>query len=224
MANVYLFGASGHGKVVKDILNANGIKVEAFVDDNLSVDECAGRKVLHDAKGLSPMIVSIGVNKIRRIVVDRLVANANADGYSLEFATAIHPSAVISPTAKIGEGTVVMAGAVINADAVIGKHCIVNTGATVDHDCVIGDYCHIAPGAHVSGGTHIGEGTWIGVGACVIQCLNIGKDCMIGAGSVVVKDIPDGVTAYGNPCRVRIKAKQDNNMINNNLAPVNGGG
>ena len=223
MANVYLFGASGHGKVVKDILNANGVKVEAFVDDNLSVDECAGRIVLHDAKGLSPMIVSIGVNKIRRNVVERLLANAKAYGNDFEFATAIHPSAIVSPTAKIGEGTVVMAGAVINADAVIGKHCIVNTGATVDHDCVIGDYCHIAPGAHVSGGTHIGEGTWIGVGACVIQGINIGKDCMIGAGSVVVKDIPDAVTAYGNPCRVKIKNKQDHNMNNNNLTRLGGG-
>ena len=223
MANVYLFGASGHGKVVKDILNANGVKVEAFVDDNLSVDECAGRIVLHDAKGLSPMIVSIGVNRIRKIVVDRLVAKANKDGHSLEFATAIHPSAIISPSAQIGEGTVVMAGAVINADAVIGKHCSVNTGATVDHDCVIGDYCHIAPGAHISGGTQIGEGSWIGVGACVIQCLNVGKDCMIGAGSVVVKDIPDGVTAYGNPCKVKTNINTDNNMNNNNLTNLGGG-
>lgn len=223
MANTFLFGASGHGKVVKDILNANGVKVEAFVDDNLQVNECAGRKVLHDAKGLSPIIVSIGVNRIRKIVVERLLADAKACGNDLEFATAIHPSAIISPTAKIGEGTVVMAGAVINADAVIGKHCIVNTGATVDHDCVIEDYCHIAPGANVSGGTHIGEGTWIGVGACVIQCIKIGKDCMIGAGSVVVKDIPDDVTAYGNPCRVKTNNKQDNNMINNELMLVGGG-
>ena len=223
MVNVYLFGASGHGKVIKDILNANGIKVDAYVDDNLQVNECTGCKVLHDAKGLTPMIVSIGVNKIRRIVVDRLIAKANAEGYPLEFATAIHPSAIISPSAKIGEGTVVMAGAVINADAVIGKHCIVNTGATVDHDCVIGDYCHIAPGANVSGGTHIGEGTWIGVGACVIQCLNIGKDCMIGAGSVVVKDIPDGVTAYGNPCKVKTNINKDNNMNNSDLTHLGGG-
>lgn len=202
MANVYLFGASGHGKVVKDILNANGVKVEAFVDDNLSVDECAGRIVLHDAKGLSPMIVSIGVNKIRRIVVDRLLANAKVCGYDLEFATAIHPFAIISPTAKIGEGTVVMAGALINAEAVIGKHCIINTGATVDHECVIGDYCHIAPGVHISGDTKVDEGSWIGVGSCIIQGLHIGKNCMIGAGSVVVRDIPDNVVAYGNPCRV----------------------
>lgn len=195
---MYLFGASGHGKVIKDILNANGIKVEAFADDNHNVNECGGRPVMHDATGLSPMIVSIGVNRIRKMIVERLKAN-NPD---IKFATAIHPSAVISPSAKIGEGTVVMAGAVINADAVIGNHCIVNTGATVDHDCKIGDYCHIAPGVNISGATHVGEGTWVGVGSCVIQCLNIGKNCMIGAGSVVVKDIPDNVTAFGCPAKV----------------------
>lgn len=195
---MYLFGASGHGKVIKDILNANGIKVEAFVDDNPNVNECGGRPVLHNATGLSPMIVSIGVNKIRKMIVERLKGYNSA----IEFMSAIHPSAVISPTAKIGEGTVVMAGAVINADAVIGKHCIVNTGATIDHDCVVEDYCHIAPGVHISGSTHVGEGTWIGVGSSVIQCLNIGKNCMIGAGSVVVKDIPDNVTAFGCPAKV----------------------
>ena len=214
---MYLFGASGHGKVIKDILNANGIKVEAFVDDNHNVNECGGRPVLHDAMGLSPMIVSIGVNRIRKMIVERLRANNSA----IEFATAIHPSAVISPSAKIGEGTVVMAGAVINADAVIGNHCIVNTGATVDHDCMVEDYYHVAPGVHISGGTHVGEGTWVGVGSSVIQCLNIGKNCMIGAGSVVVKDIPDNVTAFGCPARVK---EMNNNVYSAVSKNVIGGG
>ena len=200
--NTYLLGAGGHGKVIKDILNANGVKVQAFVDDNPDVNECGGRPVLHDATGLSPMIVSIGVNCIRKAVVEKLVENARVNGSTIEFATAVHPLAVVSPSAKIGDGSVVMAGAVINADAVIGKHCIVNTGATVDHECVIGDYCHIAPGVNISGGTHVGEGTWIGVGSCVIQGIKIGKNCMIGAGSIVVRDIPDNVVAYGNPCKV----------------------
>lgn len=195
---MYLFGASGHGKVIKEIVEACGGSVTAFVDDNTQVNSCAGLPVLHDVEGLSPMIISIGVCRIRKMIVERL----NTSATPVSFGTAIHPSAVVSPSAQIGEGTVVMAGAIINADAKIGNHCIVNTGATVDHDCVIEDYCHIAPGAHISGGTHIGEGTWIGVGSSVIQCLNIGTNCMIGAGSVVVKDIPNSVKAYGNPCRV----------------------
>ena len=203
MANTYLFGASGHGKVVKEILNANDVKVEAFIDDNLNVNECAGCKVLHEYGSLTPVIVCIGVNRIRKIVVEKLKAKAQANGTELIFTTAIHPTAVVSPSAKIGEGTVVMAGAVINADAVIGRHCIINTGATIDHDCLIEDYCHIAPGVNVSGATHIGLGTWVGVGSCIIQCLTIGQNCMIGAGSVVVNNIPDNVVAFGNPCSVR---------------------
>ena len=213
---MYLFGASGHGKVVKEIVEANGGTVDAFVDDNSHVDECGGRPVLHDAAGLSPVIVSIGVNRIRKMIVERLKANNPA----IKFGMAIHPRATVSPSARIGEGTVVVPGAVINADAVIGKHCIINTGATVGHDCVIGDYCHIAPGAHVSGATHVGEGTWVGVGSSVIQCMNIGKNCMIGAGSVVVSNIPDNVTAYGCPARVATK-EQDKNEDNNKKMSMN---
>lgn len=190
---MYLFGASGHGKVIKEIIEANGGEVDAFVDDNPNVNELCGKKVLHSETELSPMIVSIGANCIRKKVVEKL---------HCKFGIAIHPTAVVSPSAKIGEGTVVMAGAVINADAVIGKHCIINTGASVDHECVVGDYCHIAPGVNISGDTHIDEGTWIGVGSCVIQGLHIGKNCYIGAGSVVIKDIPNNVLAFGSPCKV----------------------
>lgn len=188
-----LYGASGHGKVIKEIVEAIGGEVECFVDDNPAVNELAGLPVRHQVPAGSPMIVSIGANHIRKMIVERL---------NCEFGVAIHPSAIVSPSAKIGEGTVVMAGAVINADAVIGKHCIVNTGATIDHDVVLEDYVHVAPGVHISGITRVGEGTWIGVGSCLIQCLNIGKWCFVGAGSVLVKDLPDNVVAFGNPCKV----------------------
>ena len=91
---MYLFGASGHGKVIKEIIEATGDKVDAFVDDNLMLDELAGTKVLHGETELSPMIVSIGVNAIRKKIVEKL---------HCEFGIAIHPSAVISPSAKIGD-------------------------------------------------------------------------------------------------------------------------
>ena len=189
---MYLFGASGHGKVIKEIVEANGQKVISFVDDNPNIHELCGVKVLHGQTDLSPMIVSIGVNSIRKNIVGKL---------NCKFGIAVHPTAVVSPTAKIGEGTVVMPGAIINADAVIGKHCIINTGASVDHECVVGDYCHIAPHATLCGQVHVGEGTLIGVGACVIPCINIGSWCIIGAGAAVTKNIKDNMKEVGVPAR-----------------------
>ena len=204
-----LYGASGHAKVIIDTLEAIGMKIDYVVDDNASISSLLGYEVRRDSGHYDSAIVSIGDGKIRKKIVSRLDVK--------EWVKAIHPKATVSPHASIDEGTVVMAGTVINSGVVIGKHCIINTGATVDHDCVIGDYCHIAPGVHVSGGVIIGEGSWIGVGSCVKQGVKIGKWATIGAGSVVVKDIPDGVTAYGCPCRVR--ETNDNNMIKNELPP-----
>ena len=123
MARVYLFGASGHGKVIKEIVESNGDSVTAFIDDDSDVCTTAGLPVLHDATGLSPIIVSIGSNSVRKLIAERL---CSADAV-VEFSTAIHPSAIVSSSAQIGEGSVVMAGAVINADVIIGKHCIINT-------------------------------------------------------------------------------------------------
>lgn len=190
-----LYGASGHAKVIIDALEAIGMKIDYVVDDNASISSLLGYEVRRDSGHYDSAIVSIGDGRIRKEIVRRLEVK--------EWGKAIHPKATVSPHASIDEGTVVMAGTVINSGAVIGKHCIINTGATVDHDCVIGDYCHIAPGVHVSGGVNIGEGSWVGVGSCVKQGVKIGKWVTIGAGSVVVKDIPDGVTAYGCPCRVK---------------------
>lgn len=189
---MYLYGASGHGKVIKDIAEAQGDSVEGFVDDNPHLSHYCDKQVFHQAEGLSPMIVSIGINKTRRHIVEKL---------DCEFAKAIHPTAIVSPSAKIGEGTVVMPGAIINADAVIGKHCIINTGASVDHECVLGDYCHIAPHASLCGQVHVGEGTLIGVGASVIPCIKIGKWCAVGAGAAVVTNVPDNTTVVGVPAK-----------------------
>ena len=191
---MYLYGASGHGKVIKEILEAQGRGVDGFIDDDSSVNELSNLPVLHSAEKADEVIASIGINETRMAIAEKLQCKIGE--------AAIHPSAIISETVEIGEGSVVMAGTVVNADTKIGKHCIINTGATVDHECRIGDYAHIAPGAHLCGQVNVGEGTLIGVGTSVIPCVNIGKWCVIGAGSVVISDIPDGSLCYGNPARV----------------------
>lgn len=190
---MFLYGASGHAKVIMDIIKAQGDNVLGLVDDNPELSELCGVPVLHSAEGLSPFIISIGNCRIRKMIAERL---------NCQFATAIHPSAIISQTVTIGVGSVVMHGAIIQTESRIGKHCIINTKASIDHECNIQDYVHIAPGCTISGNVHVGEGTWIGAGTTIIQGVHIGKNCYIGAGSVIVKDIPDNSKAYGVPCKV----------------------
>ena len=196
MATINLFGASGHAKVIMDIVEAQGDCVGCLYDDAPHCNEIHGAEVhkASDVRVEGPMIISIGSNAVRRIISER---------YSVDYARAVHPKAMVAKSAEIGEGSVVMHGAIIQADVRIGRHCIVNTGASIDHECRIGDYVHISPHATLCGNVTVGEGSWIGAGTTVIPGVRIGRWCTIGAGSVVVDDIPDGARAWGNPCRVK---------------------
>lgn len=197
----YLYGAGGHGKVIKDVLESQGRVVEGFLDDNPKIETLSGLSVKHSLEGVDEVLVSIGINKTRKRIVEKLKCSFCEP--------AIHLQSVLSPSAIVGVGSVVMAGAVINADVRIGKHCIINTGASIDHECMIGDYAHISPHATLCGEVVVGEGSWIGAGTTVIQGIKIGKWSHIGAGSVVVKDIPDGCLAFGNPCRIVRRVNDD---------------
>ena len=190
-----LYGASGHCRVVIDIVEALGLPVEYIIDDNPRITELLGYEVCRNKDEYDKVIITIGQNWTRKRVFEQIRAN--------EYVTAVHPTAIVSPRATIGEGSVVMQGAIIQSCAEIGKHCIVNTGASVGHDVMIHDFVHVASHATITGGVTIGEGTWIGAGSVIRQGVHIGAWSMIGAGSVVVDDIPDGVVAFGNKCVVR---------------------
>ncbi|MDR0680551.1 MAG: acetyltransferase [Dysgonamonadaceae bacterium] len=194
MRTVYLYGAGGHAKVIIDILKSNRITVSEIFDDNPAIHTFMGIPVSH-TNIRSPLIISIGNNAIRKKIVEKF---NNVIYYPALLANSVS----ISDLASIKEGTVVMQGAIIQSSAQIGKHVIINTRASIDHDCLIEDYVHIAPGAILCGNVEVGEGSFIGAGTTIMQGIKIGKWSIIGAGSVVVRDIPDNVTAFGNPCRI----------------------
>jgi len=201
---VNLYGASGHSKVIVDILLSKNFIIEKIIDDNPKFDTVLGIKV-HKNTNVDfdhnlRWIISIGNNKIRKLLSAK---------YNLKYITAIHNNAIVSNFSTVDEGTVIMAGATINPDVRIGKHCIINTNAVIEHDCIIKDFVHVSPNASLAGGVIIGEGTHVGIGATIIQGVSVGKWVTIGAGSVILKDIPDFVTIVGNPGRI-IKNKQEN--------------
>jgi acetyltransferase EpsM len=117
------------------------------------------------------------------------------------WATIVHATAWISPTATLEPGAVVLAHAVINTGAHVGRHAIVNSAAIVEHDVVIGPGSHVAPGAVIGGGTRIGEHAFIGLGARVRDHVEIGARAVVGMGAVVVESIEPGATVVGIPAR-----------------------
>jgi len=196
---MYLFGASGHAKVIIDSLTATGIAVQGLFDDNPDIRFLLKYPVFgpfdKDILGDDSLIISVGFNNIRKKIVDRLPAN-------IMYGRAIHPSAIISEYASVGEGSVVMQGAIIQSCTTVGKHCIVNTAASVDHDCVIEDFVHISPHATLCGGVSVGEGSQVGAGAVVIPGIRIGRWSLVAAGAVVLRDVPDNVIVMGNPVKI----------------------
>ena len=184
--NYIILGAGGHAVVIADILYKCGNAIKGYLDDAIPEGtEILGAKVLGKISDCNryreySFIIGIGDNKTRKHV---------AEAYSLEYGTAIHPSATIGQQVEIGSGTVVMAGCVINPRTVMGRHCIVNTAASIDHDNVISDYVHVSPGAAIGGTVTIGAGAHVGLGASIKNNIRICDEAVIGAGAVVVKTL-----------------------------------
>jgi len=187
-------GAGGHAKVVLEILaDMNGFDVVGLLDPRtdlrgsevhgvpvLGGDDLLGR--LYD-DGVKHAFVGLGSaddTRPRRRLFDLAVSN----GY--EIVTAVHATALVSPSATAGRGATIMARAVVNAAAVLGEDVIVNTGAIVEHDCRLGSHVHIASGATLASGVIVGDGAHVGAGATVLQGVHIGAGSVVGAGAVVV--------------------------------------
>ena len=210
-----LWGASGHARVVADIVRLRGEhEIAGFVDDRDPSRRGApfcGARVLGLAElvelrraGVLHLLVAVGDCAARL----RLAERARRDGFTLAPA-AVHPSAVVAEGVELGAGSVVAAGAIVNPGVRIGENVIVNTGASVDHECLLDDGVHVGPGARLGGCVTVGRAVWIGIGATVIDRIRIGADAQLGAGAVVVDDIPPGVLAYGVPARVVRKLAAD---------------
>ena len=119
------------------------------------------------------------------------------------FLTLCHPSAVVSASAKIGDGCVIQASVTISAASSLGKGVKVNTGATLTHDVQVADFVTIAPRAVLCGDCKIGEGAYIGANATILGGIRIGAGAIIGAGAVVTRDVPEQATMIGNPARIK---------------------
>ena len=192
-----IYGASGHSKVIVEILERSGSIIKGLYDDDANKKSLFNYSVSNQISMLELQnvnwIIGIGNNAIRKKIADR---------NTLNLGIAIDESSNISKRTQIGRGSVVMPGASINSSVIIGEHAIINTNSSIDHDCVLENYTHVSPNATLCGGVSVGEGTHIGAGAVIVPGIKIGNWANIGAGAVIIKDVPDYATVVGNPGRL----------------------
>lgn len=196
------------------ILGAGSMAVEAFeiaqaanqfeilgflVNQDPAPDTLLGLPV-HRAETLSiaPSACRLAtgiVSNRRRPFIEQMAA------LGFQFASLIHPSAIISPSARLGEGCLIHPGVIIASNTQIASHVLINRGALIGHDNRIESFTTIGPGANLAGALHIGSGAYIGVGAVIRDHLTIGAGAVVAAGAVVVKSVDANTLSAGLPAK-----------------------
>ena len=191
--SIYIYGASGHGKVVADIARLNGYEDIIFIDDG--ENEYPSFKDIKNTKHI-PIAFGIGTNTIRKKLFEKV------SEFEFEIISLVHPSAIVSSNVTIDVGTVVMPNVVINTNSTIGCGVILNSSSVIEHENIIKDFVHISPNVALAGEVTIKDNSHIGIGSNIIQGITVGENCIIGAGSIVIRDIENNKLCFGNPCKV----------------------
>jgi len=180
-----------------------GVHVAGFVEneDRARCEETLEGLPIHwidDIAGMKDSHVAIGglMTTHRGRFADQV------DAIGMPFATLVHPTARISPTATLADGCIVSAGVIIGAHARLGRHVFVNRGALIGHHTEIGELTSLGPGVNICASCRIGERVYLGAGAIVVDHLGIGERSVIGAGALVLEDLPERVTAVGHPAHI----------------------
>ena len=199
-----VLGATEFSVEIADVIGDTGdFEVAAFVEND--VPERAGRTLegvpvlwIEEAAELAATHFAVcALGTTRR---SRFTDQAASLGF--RFARIVHPTAHVSRTSTLGEGTVIGAGAVVAAQTTIWRHVIVNRGTLVGHHAVIGDHVSLQSGANVAGLCTIGDATYVGMGAVILNTISVGSNSVVGAGAVVTRNVPDNVQVVGVPARI----------------------
>lgn len=201
-----IVGAGGFGREVlssfKESFESTGRSVAeeiVFMDDNpqLQDKKILGVPVIPFA-AFNPdnyvVTIAVGSPQSRKKIVEKLPVNT-------QYATLIHPTAIVMEETEIGEGTIITAGSIVTCNIKIGKHSHLNLHTSIGHDCRLGDYFTTAPGARISGECTFGDLVYFGTNACSKQGVNICNDVTIGMGGIVVKHIQESGIYIGNPLK-----------------------
>lgn len=149
MSSLLIVGAGEYGQSVKEIAELCGYSIVDYLDDNSNLAIGPLDDISKLQANYNGCIVAIG-NPIIRETVSALIDN---------LITLIHPSSVISKSARIGRGCIVEANSTINANSTIMDGTFVCSGSVVNHDAIVESYSQVDCNAVIASGTIVPQRT-----------------------------------------------------------------
>jgi len=148
------------------------------------------------------IVRSVKIVKGKNVIIERS-AEVGAQPYLFHGGKIVVPEmgVVFGNDVWVGCGAIIMSGS--ERPTYLGNNVKVAQFSNVGHDSILNDGVMISAGVTLGGFSEIGRGTYIGMGVTVRNRIKVGEFSFIGQNSNVVKDIPDNVVAFGNPCRVQ---------------------
>lgn len=123
------------------------------------------------------------------------------------FLNYIHPTAVIHPSVRIGEGNIILENVILEAGCEIGSGNLFYGGAILGHDSVMGDYNTMSVGAVTAGCVTLGSHCFLGVRAAVRDHVKIADYVLVGATAYAYKDVTTYHVVYSPRCEISDQKK-----------------
>lgn len=202
-----IYGSGGSGRELFDMIDSEprlSARWEdlAFIDDTKPAGTCRDHLMfpLDEApEGFSPeeaeVSIAVGEPAARKLLAERVQER----GYRL--ADIIHPDAIISKYATVGNGVIIKAGAVVSCDSVVGDNVWIQSNAVVAHDARVGNHCQISYSAVIAGRTVLEDCVFLGLMCCLRDKITIGEGSVVAMGAMVMRDVRPGMVVMGNPAR-----------------------
>ncbi len=217
MKNLIILGAGGTAATIQDVVDAiNAVtptwKIVGALDDNpkLIGGSIAGIKVLGpivDAHKYSDcFFISSIAHPQNRIIRRRIFERAKTQG--CKFGTIIHPTAIVSKDATIGEGCFIDAYSIVSGLVVLEDDVFIQNTCSIGHESIIRAHTTLSVNVKVSGSVIVGSDCYLGTNSCTSHDVEIPDDTLIAMGSAVIQSIKDGGTWIGVPAMSAEKMAQ----------------
>lgn len=113
-----------------------------------------------------------------------------------KFTGIIHPTALISDSAEIGEGTVISHNVSVGPKARIGAFNVINSRSTIGHDTAIGNNNFLSPQVVLGGYAKVGNTNFLGTNSCVLPSIAILNNNIIMAGMTITSNVNNNETVF----------------------------